>query len=158
MTEQVMQNLIPLFVEKNIIESRVHEYISQWKTPYYIRQKLAQKKFDSVLVKEVLWELEEVFEDPETYRNIIQNRCKKAANNGFSQKRILYELQWQYPQARSIITEMLSTYDDVEILRDMVLPRFLKIYPLDKIIQKCIQAGFSAKDAQLVLKDLRDSK
>ncbi|MEI6711292.1 MAG: hypothetical protein WCK88_03575 [bacterium] len=54
MTNEVMKNIKPLFIEKNIIESRAHDYISQGKTLYFIRQKLSQKKFDTTLVKQVL--------------------------------------------------------------------------------------------------------
>lgn len=53
-TDTVMEKLQPLFIERNIIESRVHDYISQGKTPYFIRQKLSQKKFDIILVGEIL--------------------------------------------------------------------------------------------------------
>jgi SOS response regulatory protein OraA/RecX len=93
MTDTVMNTLQPLFVEKNIIESRVHEYISQGKTRYFIRQKLSQKKFDTLLVEESLSQVKDLLHDPETYRKVIENRCKKAHIKGFSRKKILYELQ-----------------------------------------------------------------
>jgi SOS response regulatory protein OraA/RecX len=154
LTNDVMIRLNPLFVEKNIIESRVHEYIWKGKTPYYIRQKLLQKKFESSLLAEVLRDFWEVLEDPETYRKIIQDRCHKAAKKWFSRKRIAYELQWQYPQAHYIIWEILEAYDEWEILREKVLPNLIKKYPEEKIIQKCIQAGFSAQDARLILREI----
>ena len=53
-TSVVMGKLEPLFIEKNIIESRVHTYISAGKSLYFVRQKLIQKKFDQLLVEEVL--------------------------------------------------------------------------------------------------------
>lgn len=155
LTDQVMEKLRPLFVEKNIIESRVHDYIWKGKTSYYIRQKLLQKKFESSLVAEVLWGFEEVLQDPETYRGIIYDRCQKAARKGFSRKRIAYELQWQYPLARLIIWEILDTYDEWEILREKVLPNLIKKYPREKILQKCIQAGFSAQDAWLIIREMK---
>jgi len=154
LTDQVMEQIQPLFVEKNIIESRVHDYIWKGKTPYYIQQKLLQKKFEPSLVVEVLWGFAEVLQDPETYRSIISDRCQKAARKGFSRKRITYELQWQYPLARHIISEILETYDEWAILRERVLPDFIKKYPREKILQKCIQAGFSAQDASLIIKEM----
>lgn len=154
MVDEVMEVLKPLFVEKNIIESRIHEYIQKGKTQYFIRQKLSQKKFDSVLVKQALWQMEDVLENPEMYRSVIRVRCKKAQNKGFSRKRILYELQWQYPHARSIIDEELDAYDDMEALSRVVLPLFLKKYSQEKTIQKCLQTGFSLRDIQMVLRKI----
>lgn len=154
LTNDVMTRLYPLFVEKNIIESRVHGYIWKGKTPYYIRQKLLQKKFESSLIEEVLRGFWEVLKDPETYRKIIQDRCQKATKKGFSRKRISYELQWQYPQARNIIAEILENYDEREILGENIIPQLLKKFPQEIVIQKCIQAGFSAQDARLILREI----
>jgi SOS response regulatory protein OraA/RecX len=78
LTEKVMKAIAPMLIEKNILESRVHEYSTQGKTPYYIRQKLLQKKFDSNVIEEVMVGFENIFEDAETYRKVIQDRCKKA--------------------------------------------------------------------------------
>lgn len=154
LTNEVMRRLEPLFVEKNIIESRVHEYIWKGKTPYYIRQKLLQKRFEPSLIDEVVREFWKILEDPETYRKIIQDRCQKAAKKWYSRKRIAYELQGQYPQARNIIAEILDNYDEGEILREKILSQLLKKYSQETVIQKCIQAGFSAQDARLILRDV----
>lgn len=155
LTNSVMENLQPLFIEKNIIESRVHEYISQWKTLYFIRQKLSQKKFDIILVQEVLWQAKDILEDPETYRKVIQARCKKAENKGFSRKKILYELQWCYPDARNVIEEVLNSYSDTDILENKILPRLLHVHPEEKVIQKCLQAGFTFWDTRNALKNMK---
>lgn len=149
--DEVMNSLAALFVERNIIESRIHQYIQLGKTLYYIRQKLSQKKFDSILVKQILWQMEDVFSNPDTYRNSIQIFCKKAQNKGFSRKRTLYELQWKYPDARNVIDEALQTYDDVEILVNTVIPHLLKLRSQEKAIQKCLQTGFSLRDVQMAI-------
>ena len=78
MVKRVMEALSPLFIEKNIIESRIHEYVTQGKTPYYIRQKLRQKKFDTILVEEALLQCKDTFHDDETYRKVIETFCQKA--------------------------------------------------------------------------------
>lgn len=147
LTDEVMENLSSLFVERNIIESRINDYLGKGKTLYYIRQKLLQKRFDPSLIEEVLKVLGEIIENPETYRRILQKKCEKAAQRGLSRKKIAYELNGQYPQARSIIDELLSSYDDIGVLRHTILPRLISKYSRNIIIQKCIQAGFSPEDA-----------
>jgi SOS response regulatory protein OraA/RecX len=78
LVQSVMDALSPLFIEKNIIESRVHDAISQGKTIYHIRQKLKQKKFDTALTEEVLEGFIDIFQDDETYRKVIETFCQKA--------------------------------------------------------------------------------
>lgn len=92
-----------------------------------------------------------MLEDPETYRNIIQTRSKKAESRGYSRKRITYELRMQYPNAHSLIDEIVSTYDDIEILKHIVLPHLLRTHPKEKVIQKCMQTGFVLRDIRSAL-------
>jgi len=73
-----MADLENLIVEKNVIESRVHGYLSQGKTARYIRLNLVQKKFDSKIVNEVLAEKEDTIKNPETYRLQIERIIKKG--------------------------------------------------------------------------------
>jgi len=56
LTDQVMVLLASLLVEEKIIESRIRDSISRGKTPYYIRQKLLQKKFRPSLIEQILKE------------------------------------------------------------------------------------------------------
>lgn len=156
MTESVMRRLEPLFIEKNIIESRIHNYISWAKTLYFIRQKLLQKKFDTQLVEECISQSKEILSDPETYRTIIEARCKKAKDRGLSRRKIFYELQGHYPDARILIEEVLGGYDDTSILQNKVLPHLLGSHSKEKIIQKCLQAGFSFRDIQTALVNDQD--
>ncbi len=156
MTESVIERLEPLFIEKNIIESRIHNYISWGKTLYFIRQKLLQKKFDTQLVEECISQSKEILSDPETYRTIIEARCKKAKDRGLSRRKIFYELQGHYPDARILIEEALGGYDDTSILQNKVLPRLLGSHSKEKIIQKCLQAGFSFRDIQTALVNDQD--
>lgn len=150
LTEEVMGIIRPMLIEKNILESRVHEYSVKGKTPYYIRQKLAQKKFAPALIEEVMTSFGSIFENAETYRKVIQDNCKKAARKGFSRKRILYELQSKYPDAHTVIDEEIKSYDDVMILWVM-LPRMIGLHPREKTIQKCLQRGFTLRDVQRVI-------
>jgi hypothetical protein len=83
---------------------------------------------------------------------VIENRCKKAHIKGFSRKKILYELQWNYPDARDVIEEVLNSYSDSDILKNKILPRLLHVHPEEKVIQKCLQLGFSFGDIRNTLK------
>jgi|GEM_PF-6305888 len=49
-----------------------------------------------------------MLEDPEIYRNVIENRCKKAKSRGVSRRKISYELLSQYPHFASLIAEILG--------------------------------------------------
>jgi len=154
MVNQVMRALSPLFIEKNIVESRVHEYISQGKTPYYIRQKLRQKKFETLLVEEVLGWYVDIFHDDETYRKVIETFCRKAQRKWFSRKKIIYELGFKYPDSQKLIWEILKDYSDSTILQDLI-PSLLKTRLPEKVIQKCLQSWFSISDIQKVMKELQ---
>lgn len=145
MTKRVMEIITPMLIEKNILESRVHEYSTQGKTPYYIRQKLLQKKFDAHILAEVMAEFGNIFDDAETYRKTIQDHIKKYERKGFSRKKIFYELQWQYRNAGSVIDEEMATYSDISILQTL-LPKLLRLYSIEKVTQKCLQIGFSLSD------------
>lgn len=79
MVEKVIADLDSLIVEENVIESRIHGYISQGKTARYIRLKLAQKKFDSELVQRALESEFDVLKNPETYRAQIEKHVQKGS-------------------------------------------------------------------------------
>ena len=63
-----MDNLDSLFVEEKIIESRVHAYATQGKTTRYIKQKLIEKKYDTVMIDAALELESDILTDPETFR------------------------------------------------------------------------------------------
>jgi len=138
MVGQAMEALSSLFIEKNIIESRVHEYISQGKTAYHIRQKLRQKKFETLLVEEVIGGYADIFRDDETYRKVIEDFCHKARRKGFSRKKTLYELGFKYPDSEKLIGETLRDYNDYTILQESI-PSLLRTRAPEKVIQKCLQ-------------------
>ncbi len=155
MVDQVMEWLSSLFIEKNIIESRAHEYISQGKTVYHIRQKLRQKKFDMPLVEEVLWWFTGILHDDETYRKVIETFCQRAQKKWFSRKRVLYELGFTYPDFPALIREISAEYNDYVILQNMI-PTILKTRSPEKVVQKCLQGWFVMSDIQKVMKELSD--
>ncbi len=76
--DRVMSDLVSLIVEDKIIESRIHNYLSQGKAVRYIRTKLTQKKFDKDLINGALADKSDIIENPETYRIPIEKAIEKA--------------------------------------------------------------------------------
>jgi len=62
-----------------------------------------------------------------------------------------YELQMKYPEAKSLVSEMLSDYDDMEILTKKA-PELLKKYTQEQVVRKLCQKGFSLSDVYTVLR------
>ena len=72
LVDRVMVDLVNLIVEDKVIESRIHMYLSAGKTARYIRTKLMQKKFDTVLIEKYLEDQSDILKNPETYRVQIE--------------------------------------------------------------------------------------
>lgn len=64
---------------------------------------------------------------------------------------ISYELSLKYPDARSVVDELLSLYDDREILQKKA-PELLRKYSQEQLIQKLLQRGFRINDIYTVLR------
>ncbi len=144
--ENVMESIKDLFVEKNIIESHIRNYISQWKTRYFIEQKLRQKKFDKDLIQQVLWDFQETFHDPDTYKKTLENRVKKAIQKGMAYRKISYELARDFPEARALVQEMLWEYNDQYVLCTTVIPKLSRSHSWEDLVRKCLEKGFSLSD------------
>jgi len=143
--ERVMVDLASLIVEENVIESRIHGYLSEGKTARYIRWKLLQKKFESALIDSLLLQEHDTLKNPETYRHQIEKRIQQGEKKWFSKKAIRYELQMHYPDARELIDSLLLEYDDQEILQKKA-PELLKKYSQEQFISKLLQKGFGMSD------------
>lgn len=57
----------------------------------------------------------------------------------------------KYPDAREIISEILSDYDDVYVLNKKA-PELLKKYTQEQVIAKLSQKGFNLSDIYAVLR------
>ena len=151
LVEKVMNDLDWIIVEEKNIESRAHEYASLGKTSRYIRSKLLQKKFDTYMIDIALeWE-HEILKNPETYRPHIKKIVQKGIQKWSSKKSLRYELQMKYPDAREIIWEILSDYDDSDILNKKA-PELLKKYTQEQVVAKLSQKGFNPSDIYTVLR------
>ncbi len=64
---------------------------------------------------------------------------------------ISYELSLKYPDARSVVDELLSSYDDREILQKKA-PELLRKYSQEQLIQKLFQKGFRMNDIYTVFR------
>ena len=64
---------------------------------------------------------------------------------------ISYELSLKYPDARSVVDELLSSYDDREILQKKA-PELLRKYYQEQLIQKLFQKGFRMNDIYAVFR------
>lgn len=146
-----MSDLSPLFVEEKIIESRVHAYVGQGKTTRAIRQKLLEKKYDKDLVNVALEAESEILSDPETFRLQIERFVQRWAEKGTAKKILQYELQMKYPEAKNLISELLSDYDDIAILIKKA-PELLWKYTQEQVVTKLCQKGFSLSDVYTVLR------
>lgn len=62
---------------------------------------------------------------------------------------ISYEISLKYPDARSVVDELLSSYDDREILQKKA-PELLRKYSQEQLIQKLFQKGFRMNDIYTV--------
>ncbi len=151
LVERVMSDLSPLFVEEKIIESRVHAYVGQGKTTRAIRQKLLEKKYDKDLVNAALEMQSETLSDPETFRPQIERLIDKGAQKWTAKKLLQYELQMKYPEAKELVSELLSEYDDREMLAKKA-PELLKKYTQEQVVTKLCQKGFSLSDVYTVLR------
>lgn len=114
---------------------------------------MLQKKFHKDSIQKVLSESREYLHDPELYKNILIHRRDVLIKKGFSRKAIIYELSSDFPQFRELIDAILQEYDAVHILQTIVLPKLQKQLPEQKIIEKCLQRGFSLSDIKKVLAD-----
>jgi SOS response regulatory protein OraA/RecX len=151
LVEKVMTELESLIVEEKNIESRVHEYVSLGKTPRYIRTKLLQKKFDPQMIDVALeWE-SDILKNPETYRDQIIKIVQKSVQKWLSKKLLRYELQMKYPDAHSIVSELLSDYNDLSILQKKA-PELLGKYTQEQVVAKLCQKGFNFSDIYTVLR------
>lgn len=153
LAEEVLSRLETLFVEKNIIESYLNQYIGQDKTLFYVKQKLRQKKFDPVLVTRAIDSVKEIFEDPEHYRKPILAQLQKAKEKGWSKMKLSYSLRMNFPQAQSLIGEILSDYDDREILSHIIIPQYTSLSTEQSIISKSLKQWFRLSDIQKVLRE-----
>jgi len=151
LVERVMADLTSLFVEEKIIESRVHAYVGQGKTTRAIRQKLLEKKYDKDLVNAALEMQSETLSDPETFRPQIERLIDKGAQKWTAKKLLQYELQMKYPEAKELVSELLSEYDDREMLAKKA-PELLKKYTQEQVVTKLCQKGFSLSDVYTVLR------
>ncbi len=149
--EKVMHDLSSLIVEEAVIESRIHGYLTQGKTARYIRLKLAQKKFDRVLVEAALLNEKDTLKDPETYRREIERALQKAVQKWSSKRSLQYELDMKYPDARELIKEFLADYDDTSILAKKA-PELLKKYTQEQVVAKLCQKGFAFSDIYSALR------
>jgi SOS response regulatory protein OraA/RecX len=149
--ERVMADLASLIVEENVIESRIHGYLSQGKTARYIRWKLLQKKFDSALIDNLLLQKNETLKNPETYRAQIEKRIQQWEKKWFSKKALRYELQMHYPDARELIDSLLLEYDDRQILQKKA-PELLKKYSQEQAVSRLAQKGFTFSDIYTVFR------
>lgn len=57
----------------------------------------------------------------------------------------------KYPDAKSLISELLEDYDDREILIQKT-PELLKRYTQEQVVTKLCQKGFSLSDVYTVLR------
>mgnify|MGYP000222752452 FL=1 len=64
---------------------------------------------------------------------------------------ISYEISLKYPDARSVVDELLSSYDDREILQKKA-PELLRKYSQEQLIQKLFQKGFRMNDIYTVFR------
>lgn len=64
---------------------------------------------------------------------------------------ISYELSLKYSDARSVVDELLSSYDDRAILQKKA-PELLRKYSQEQLIQKLLQRGFRINDIYTVLR------
>ena len=151
LVERVMSDLATLFVEDKIIESRVHAYVGQGKTTRTIRQKLLEKKYDKALIDAALALESDTLTDPETFRLPIERLVQKGIQRWVAKKVLKYELQMKYPDAKSLISELLEDYDDREILVKKT-PELLKKYTQEQVVTKLCQKGFSLSDVYTVLR------
>lgn len=149
--ERVMLDLSPLFVEEKIIESRVHAYVWQGRTTRTIRQKLLEKKYDKALIDAALEIQSETLNNPETFRLQIERLVQRGAEKGTAKKMLQYELQMKYPEAKDLVSELLSDYDDADILIKKA-PELLKKYTQEQVVTKLCQKGFSLSDVYTVLR------
>lgn len=146
-----MSDLSALFVEQQIIESRVHAYVGQGKTTRAIRQRLLEKKYDKDLLNAALEAESEILSNPETFRLQIERLVQRWAEKGTAKKILQYELQMKYPEAKNLISELLSDYDDIAILIKKA-PELLKKYTQEQVVTKLCQKGFSLSDVYTVLR------
>lgn len=154
MIEQAIESISWLLVERQNIESRVNTMIGQGRTRWVISQKLLQKKFDRSLIAEILESRQDDLSSPETYRSNIELFIRKKEQKLSSKKWIEYELKMLYPESKWLISELLETYDDSEILLQKI-PALQKRYTQEKMIQKCLGEWFRMNDIYTVLRRLQ---
>lgn len=149
--DRVLADLSSLIMEEKVIESRIHGYIAAGKTARYIRTKMLQKKFDMSLVDSVLLSRDDDIKNPENYRSQIEKMVHRSFQKWISKKMISYEISLKYPDARSVVDELLSSYDDREILQKKA-PELLRKYSQEQCIQKLLQKGFRMNDIYTVFR------